>query len=418
MNRTRQILAYMVSVMLITSGCQTTAGGNPSIDIGPQLSSIVSKAMRIGKQPVTTDDPSRPKLDVVIPVFDPGLPEADKEYETEGLWPELRRAESIRFAVKLKAALEATNEFGAIRVTPDKSATGDIYVLGQIVESNGEDVEFELQAFDISGKRWMYESFDHEVSPSFYKNFRNKGEDPYDPVFKEAAEAIVEELTYHETAELKEIKQLTHLRFGANIIEEAFAEHLTVAEGRYTLASYPSESDPMLMRTKAIRVRDQLFVDGLQDNYRAFNEKMQTSYAIWQEQSLVEIEAKREAQKKAAGEAVVGILLVGLAVAAVAAGAKSNNYDSSTAATTAGVVAGVAGAKFLSDSFQTSDEAKIHRDALSELGESIDSDLAPKVVAFEEQSVELTGTAVEQFTQWRTFLKKIYMQEKTPEKQL
>ncbi len=418
MKRAKRILTYMVSAMLIASGCQTTSGGNQPIDIGPQLSSLVHKVMRIGKQPVTMTDPSRPKLDIVIPVFDPGLPDAGKEYETEGLWPELRRAEAIRFAVKLKDALEATNEFGAIRVTPDKNATGDIYALGKIVESNGEDVKFELQAFDISGNRWMYESFDHEVSSSYHKNPRNEGKDPYDPAFDAAAKALVEELSYHETAELDKVKQLTNLRFGANFVEEAFADHLAVVDGKYTLASYPSESDPMLVRTKAIRVRDQLFVDGMQDNYRAFSEKMQTSYTIWQEQSLAEIGAKREVQKKAAGEAIVGVLLVGLAVAAVAAGAESNDYGKSTAATTAGVVAGVAGAKMLSDSFQTSEEAKVHRDALDELGESIDTDLAPQVVAFEEQSVELTGSAKEQFAQWRTFLKRIYLQEKTPLKQL
>ncbi len=418
MRHTKRIMAYIISAMLIGSGCQTTSGGGQQVDIGPQLSSFINKAMRIGKQPVNKDDPNRPKLDVIIPVFDPGLPEAGKEYETEGLWPELRRAEAIRFAVKLKETLEATNEFGAVRVTPDKSATGDIYVLGKIAESNVEDVEFELQVFDVSGKRWMYDSFDHEVSASFHKNYRNKGQDPYDPAFKAAAKAIVEELTYHETAQLEEVRQLTDLRFGANFIEEAFISHLTVVDGQYTLASYPSDSDPMLMRTKAIRVRDQLFVDGLQDNYRAFSEKMQTSYAIWQEQSLAEIEAKREVQKKAAGEAIVGVLLVGLAVAAVAAGADSTDYGSSAAATTAGVVAGAAGAKFLTDSFQTSEEAKVHRDALNELGESIDTDLAPQVVAFEDQSEELTGTAKEQFAQWRGFLKKIYLQEQTPQKQL
>ena len=52
----------------------------------------------------------------------------------------------------------------------------------------------------------------------------------------------------------------------------------------------------MLSRTQAVRVRDQLFVDGLQDNYRQFSEQMELSYLIWQEQSQLELQAKRQAQ--------------------------------------------------------------------------------------------------------------------------
>ena len=82
------------------------------------------------------------------------------------------------------------------------------------------------------------------------------------------------------------------------------------------------------------------------------------------------------------------------------------------------VVGGVVGAKLLTDSFRTSEEAKVHRDALEELGQSIDIDLAPRVVAFEKETVKLTGTAAEQFAQWREFLQKIFEQEKTPQVQL
>jgi|TARA_Y100000031_G_scaffold151816_1_gene193752 hypothetical protein len=413
-----KLIVGMTLIVIVLAGCQTTSGSSSGISIGPQLSSFINKVKRIGKEPISNSDPDRPRLDIVIPVFDPGLPEEGKEYDEEGLWPELRRAEAIRFAQKLKTALEATEAFGAVRITPDKTATGDLYILAKIEESDGEDVQIAIEVFDISGTLWLADSFDHEVQASFHKNVRNEGKDPYDPVFEEAAKSIVEELGYHETAELKDIQRLTDLRFGASFVEDAFSEHMALDDGNYKLVSFPSTDDPMLARTKAVRVRDQLFVDGLQDNYRSFSEKMDTSYAIWQEQSLLELKAKREANAKAVGEAVGGVLLIGLAVAAVVAGADSNSVNASMIAGTAGVVAGVAGAKLLSNSFQTSEEAKVHRDALEELGESIDSDLAPRVVAFEKQTVELTGSAKEQFAQWRAFLKRIHVLEKTPEKLL
>jgi hypothetical protein len=433
-----QITATILSVALVLSGCVTTGGGTSGSqstpEIGPQLSSLIEKVTRFGKEKYENSDPDRPKLDVIIPVFDPGIPnevENDQpSISSEGgsvnptppkpgqVWPELRRAEAIRFAHKLKLALEDTEVFGAVRVTPDATATGDLYVLGRIDESNGEEVEIDIRVVDISGKEWMNDSFDHEVEERFHKNIRNKGKDPYDPIFDQAAKAIVEELSYQETAQLKTLERLTDLRFGASFIDTVFAPHMEENNGLFTLASYPADDDPMLVRTKAIRVRDQLFVDGLQDNYRLFSEKMSASYSIWQEQSMEEIAAQREVDQKAAGEAVAGVLLVGLAVLAAAASSRSNNYNNSAAAAGGAVIAGAAGAHFLGKSFRTSEESKVHRVALEELAESIDAELAPHVVAFEQQTIELSGNAKQQFSQWRAFLKKIYLQERTPEKQL
>ncbi|MBL6934289.1 MAG: hypothetical protein ISR48_02645 [Alphaproteobacteria bacterium] len=357
----------------------------------------------------------KPKLEVIIPTFDPGLPEDPKDYEEERVWPELRRAEANRFAYKLKVALEKTGAFGAVRVTPDKSATGDLYILGKIIESNGEDVEMGLDVVDISGQRWLSKSFDHTVEEEFYNNVRNQGTDPYDPMFDSAAAYIVEELSDYDSKQLNQLAKLTDLRFGASFSEDAFAQHMKNEDGRISLVSYPSDGDLMLTRVKAIRVRDQLFVDRLQTDYEAFSQKMDDSYKMWQEQSFQEMKAEGEANAKAAGEAIVGVLLIALAVAAAVAGAQSDNPNDASLGMAGATVAGAAGASVLSSSFQTSEEAKVHRDALAELGKSVDVELAPQVIEFEKKTVELTGTAKEQFAQWRAFLKQIYAQEATPD---
>jgi len=408
---------YAVCFSLVLTGCVTNQGGAGTAgaggpNVGPQLSSIFDKT---GEAVV---DPGKPKLDIVVPVFDPGLSENAEDFKEEGVWPELRRAEANRFAVKLKEALEDTGAFGAVRVVPDQTATGDLYVLGKILESNGEDVEIQVEVTDITGDNWFTRTFDHTVDPGFHKNPRNEGRDPYDPVFAEAANRIALELEDYEVADLETIQHVTALRFGSNFTEEAFAEHLDATGRTVELVSFPSEADPMLRRTRAVRVRDQLFVDGLQEHYRTFSANMQDSYLVWQEQSLLELEARSEANEKAAGQAALGVLAIGLSVLAIMAGARSSSSAGATAATTGAIVGGVVGAKLLTDSFQTSEEAKVHRDALEELGQSIDIDLAPRVIAFQKETVELTGTAKEQFAQWREFLQKIFEQEKTPQVQL
>ncbi len=406
----KKLVTVCIIFSFLFSGCATK--NRTSSTVGPPLSSSFSKPEGIESVVIPQ------KLDLIIPVFDPGLPEGPVSSEEENIWPELRRAEANRFAYKLKEKLEATGQFGAIRVTPDNTATGDLYILGRIVESNGEEVEIEIEVIDISGKRWFIEQFDHKVAEGFHRDMRNDGKDAYDPLFEEAAEKIIEELSYHGLKELENLHYLADIRFGANFSDSAFMQYMKTNGGEYTLVSKPSDDDPMLQRVRAIRVRDQLFVDSLQDNYAFFSEQMNESYLMWQKQSLLEMQAERAANKQAIGQAIGGVLFIGLAVLAAVAGANSDSIGSSTAGATGAILGGMAGASLLGQSFKTSAEAKVHRDSLNELGQSVDMELAPRVIAFEKESVELTGNAREQFMQWRTFLQKIYSEEMTPDVQL
>ncbi len=110
--------------------------------------------------------------------------------------------------------------------------------------------------------------------------------------------------------------------------------------------------------------------------------------------------------------------MLGAAVLAAVAGANSGDAGGQALGTLGAVGGGMAGASLLQDSFKKSAEAKVHRDAINELGQSLDVEMSSKVVELSNDTVELielTGTAKEQFSQWRLFLKKIYEKEKTPE---
>tara|TARA_B100000686_G_scaffold353967_1_gene461897 strand:+ start:1519 stop:2763 length:1245 start_codon:yes stop_codon:yes gene_type:complete len=400
---------FILQVFLYT-GCATN-NTKQSAGVGPSLS---SSYLNQNKHSTVQ---ALPKLDVIIPVFDPGLPE-DGDYEDENIWPEIRRAESNRFAYKLKEKLDETGQFGAVRVTPDSTATGDLYILGQIKVSNGEEIEIAVEAIDISNRKWLDESFDHEVSDTFYKNYRNKGKDPYDPLFEEVAIKITEELSDHGSKELEDLRLLANIRFGANFLDSKFMQYIKKENGQFELVSKPSHKDPMFRRVKVIRVRDQLFIDGLQNNYASFSTKMNNSYLMWQNQSLLEIKAKRSANRKAIGQAIGGVALIGLGVLSAVAGAGSYSPATQTASTLGLVAGGVGGAVLIGKSLESNEEANMHRDTLNELGQSVDLELAPKVIEFNKNSVELTGNAKEQFMQWRNFLQRIYLEEKTPDVQL
>ena len=354
------------------------------------------------------------RLDVIVPIFDPGLPADPDDYEKEGVWPELRRAEANRFAVALKQALQDTRAFGDVRVSPDTEATGDLYVIGAIEKSDGQDVAIAVEAVDIGGKRWLRKRYRHRVKEHFWRDPRNAGLDPYQPVFDEAAADVAKLVGKRSARELTELRSLAEIRFAKSFSEDAFAEHVEERGGRATLTALPDRDDPMLARTRAIRVREGLFLDNMQTHYAAFAQRTDASYAAWQEHSLTEVKARNEARGKALVQGVLGAALaVGGAYAAIKGG-----RDYNTGQEVAGVTAAIVGGVLIAKSFESSSEGKVHAAALSELGESLDVEVAPQVVELEGATAELTGDAREQFRQWRAFLKRIHAAEQAAEKAL
>jgi len=410
-------MAILIASAFFLTGCAAGgAGGSSSVThVGPAMSSSYDKAA-VTSAPRTTIQ--KPKLDIIIPIFDAGLPDDPATYKEKGIWPELRRAEATRFAYNLKLAIEKTGKFGAVRVMPNPTATGDLYVIGKINESNGIDVDIDVHVYDIGGNKWFHKSFEHEVAADFYDNIRNKGQDPYEPVFKKVADKLIEKLDDTSTKKLTEIQSITDLRFAANFSEDAFSQYLKVRGSKVSLKGYPSDDDVILQRVKSIRIRDQLFTDRMQPHYEQFNQKMADSYALWQKQSASEVLAAKAARNAAIGKAVAGVGLIALSVLSAIAGAQSDSYGGSVAGTTGAIVAGSIGMGMLGESSKMNAESKFHRDALNELGQSIDGEMAPQVIQFEEKTAALTGSAQEQFAQWRAFLKRMYEQQATPDVQL
>ena len=410
----RWVLPLLGTVVLAAlGGCATggtgglSGGGVGGITlpgVGPVLSSD------FGNTETAESLAGLPKIEVLVPVFDPNIPEDSDTWEKKGIYPELRRAESNRFALKMKNALEDTGALGAVRVVPNTTAAGDLYIIGKIVESNGEDVKISITATDITGKNWFTKGFKHRVKAGFHDNIRNQGKDPYDPVFEEAAEYVVQKLKKRKADELVNLQRISEIRFGASLSQETFTRYLKPAGGRVVLAAAPADDDPMLQRIKPIRVRHQLFIDRMQTHYADFDGKLNESYLLWQQQSLTEVRGARKARRSSIAQGILGGLLV---VAGAAAALEDTPLGDAAA------IGGIAGgAALVGKSFQSRAEMKVHREALAELGQSIDIEIAPQIVEYENETAKLTGDAAEQYAQWIAFLKKIYDLEATPATQL
>lgn len=181
----RFISFFILLPSLLLAGCKTMPINNDTSQeprVGPGSAPVLAQEQQARQYPY----PSSVHLDVVVPVFDPGIPEDYDEVEDRRIWPQLRRAEATRFAVKTRDALAETGVFASVNVVPSTEATAELYVLGKIEESNSEDVSISVQLVDIAGRTWGEKTFDHRVSPGFLRDEKNEGKDTYAPVFKQS----------------------------------------------------------------------------------------------------------------------------------------------------------------------------------------------------------------------------------------
>jgi hypothetical protein len=146
-----------------------------------------------------------------------------------------------------------------------------------------------------------------------------------------------------------------------------------------------------------------MYIDTLNEQYDVFYNNMWPSYEDWRRLNMTERQAMREIKRKAFTRQLVGALLIAGAIAA------GSSDSGSVAAVQTGMI--LVGGMVIIEGFNISKEAEIHEAAIQELGESFSSEMKPVVMEFEGKQYELTGSAEEQFNQWRALLRKIYFTE-------
>lgn len=419
----RRFWLYLIlSMVTVLAGCKSTTSNTTSVgpnSVGPGVYAP------LGTEKKTYNYHSSVYLDVAIPVFDPGIPldqfgnVDDEQVLEQDIWPQVRRTEAKRFAIATKEALADTKSFGSINVTPTTNTSADLFVLGRINYSDTETVKIGVKVMDARNVVWGEQEFEHMVSPAFYRDAERAGNNPYEPVFIQIADYVYNLVKGKSEQELANIKRVANLRYAAAYSPESYNQYLQTRNRRYGGETYtvfeasgePAENDVMLKRIEAIRAQDQMFVDQLQDNYDLFALETNAAYRMYQRETMPVARKIREEKNDR-------LINQGLAVGtALLAGLLLKNSDSD-AGKAGAAVAGVAAAWSLGAAVSNNRELGRQRELLNEMGQSTDIQLSPQVMEFKEQEIELTGTAGEQYEQWKAHLRHIYELEATPDTQL
>jgi hypothetical protein len=370
---------------------------------------------KIAAKQATVHIPETELLDVGVRVFDPGIPESlkdnDEALAKKRIYPDLRKAEARYIPTLLRETLEATSQWGAVRVIPETAEFVDVIVTGKLVDSNGGFLSVDVSVTDAAGRVWIKDKrYQSLVDLGAYKTTASmKARDPFQNVYSEIANDMVlarEKLT---TLDRENIRKVASLRFAADLAPDAMAGMTAKDKNGITqVTRLPADGDPTLARIEKIRERDTAVVDTVNDYYASFHENMEDSYGSWRQTSFTELEKEMRARSAARTRTVLGAAAL---IASIFAPNSCSTYDScriADAARNAGAMGGIAA--ILSGVKKYAD-AKVHAEALKELTNSFQSEVAPQVVEVEGHTLRLTGTAEDQYREWRKLLKQLYEEE-------
>jgi hypothetical protein len=356
--------------------------------------------------------PEAQLLDVGIRVFESTAPE-EADAAKDDYNPGVRKAEAHYIPFHLKNTLQRTGHWGAVRVTPGKAESVDVLVKGTILESNGEELLVEVQVHDVTGNTWFVKRYRAEATGASYDNTRKGERDPFQDLYNAVCNDMLAYKQRLAPADIRNLRRVSKLKFAADMAPDAFGGYLQRnGDGRYSIKHLPADDDPMMQRAMRIRERDYMLIDTVNQFYSRFYDEMWEPYAKWRESYLDEAKAKHELERKALTRKLLGVaaILGGVAIGSSASDEDKDDKRHRYRADVGNLMI-LGGAYSFKTGMDASADARIHADALRELGASFGADIQPVVMEVEGRTVKLHGSAEEQYRDWRQLLHEIFAAE-------
>jgi hypothetical protein len=361
---------------------------------------------RVRPTPIRTaaaEVPESQLLDVGVALTEvPAL--SEKQLEKQGTTADIRQSESHFIPYHLKNTLQMSSYWGTVQVVPPGDDNVDLLVATKLNKSNGEIIQLEVEAVDASGRRWLRRKYEAKAESGDYVNTVEGKREVYQDLYNTIANDLSKFKNGLPPEDVERIRAVSQLKFAAEFAPEAYGDYLSEGRnGRVLIDRLPAEGDPLMDRIDRIHAREQMFIDTLNQYYEGFYLEMWEAYENWRRYYLVEQDARREAQADAFWRTVGGALMIAAAVALQVGDVPDT-----------GALSGVlilAGGQVVISGINVSQQVKIHAAAIQELAESFGAEIRPTVVELEGKQYELTGTAAEQYQEWKALLRRIHEEE-------
>lgn len=357
-------------------------------------------------------------LDVGVREFEQNLPPKIANDETAmaklRIYPDIRKAEAVLIPSMLRSTLETSSQWGAVRVVPPSVQFMDVIVTGRILESTGAHLALEIHVVDATGRVWIeHRKYESDADIGSYKtDVALRARDPFQNVYSQIANDLVKQRDLIADADQRDIRRVTSLRFAQDIAPDALSGYLTTDSktGITHLVRLPAADDPVAKRVEKIRERDGGVIDTVDGYYAGFSEKLHDSYGSWRRASYDAIEKEDKARSQARTRTVLGAaaVLASIFVPSQCGSGSTNCQRVESVGRYAGEIGGIAA---VLSGIKKYGEAKTYASSVKELAASFQNEVAPQVVELQGRTFKLTGTAEEQYREWRKLLGEIYREE-------
>lgn len=362
----------------------------------------------------TTQVPEEELLDVGIRLFDANIPQAvldDPELADKvRVYPDIRKAEARLLPNNLRNTLEGTGHWGAVRVVPPTVEVMDVLVDGRIVESTGTALVLEVSVSDATGRSWFNKRYEAMADTRAYKDGAPRDRDAFQNLYSTVANDMLAFRRKLVADDLKSIRRVSELRFASDFAPAAMSDYLVKDEKKKTwrVQRLPPEGDPIVERLERIRERDETLVDTVSDGYAAFGEKIAEPYNSWRASTYSELEAEERLKRQGASRIALGAAMV---AAAIFMPVDCGSATCRRAEDFGRIATAYGGVQAVMSGIKKREDAKIHTESLKELSGSFQTQAEPMVVEIEGRTLRLTGTAEEQYAEWRRLLHEQYVEE-------
>lgn len=285
----------------------------------------------------------------------------------------------------LKNTLVASNQWGAIRVIPERDPSLDLIVEGQIIQSDGETLELQIRAIDSSGREWLNRTYaDQSIQEEYPESTRFTLEntfdainfvDPFQDIYNRIANDLVAVSIRLGEQTLVDLNLVTDMLYASDLSPDTFSGSIIKNEdGLLLVETLPSLDDPMMARVADMKYRHHLFIDTVDEYYQTLYDDIQPAYVLWRRYSIDQI-SEIETSRQEAGRSDYG---------------------------------GSSGFLSLSQRYDRFKWSKIFEREFSDLAAGFNNELAPAFLELNSQVHGLTGTMEQQYREWRGILRRIF----------
>ena len=324
-------------------------------------------------------------LEVGVQVFGTAQNEAG-EYEIgDWVFDEIIQKETQFLPHLLKNTLVDSRQWGAIRVIPESDPSLDLFVEGQIIQSDGETLELQIRAFDSSGREWLNKTYaDQSIQEEYPESTRFTLDntfdainfvDPFQDIYNRIANDLVAVRTNLGEQTLVDLNLVTDILYASDLSPNTFLGAIKANEdGLLIVDRLPSLEDPMMARVADMKYRHHLFIDTVDEYYQTLYEDIQPAYVLWRRYSIDQI-AEIETSQQEANRSDYG---------------ESSSFLS------------------LSQRYDRFKWSKIFEREFDDLAAGFNNELAPAFLELNSQVHGLTGTMEQQYREWRGILRRLF----------